>query len=438
MKLTASQIAEVTGGTVHGPDVTVDGAAIDSRALKPGALFVPVVAERDGHDFIDGALAAGAAAYLTARQPGGGTAIAVVDTSKALADLGAWARAQLAGPIVGITGSAGKTSTKDMLGGVLQPELPTAVSERSFNNELGVPLTLVNADDGTQVAVLEMGARGFGHIAWLCELARPDVGVVTNVAAAHTEMFGDLDGVARAKGELIASLPKTGTAVLNAMDERVMVMASRSAAPVLTFGVELGDVRALDGTLDDELRVSFRLESPWGQSMVRLQARGLHQAANAAAATAAALAIDIPFDRVVANLEKAPVSPWRMEVTRTATGALLINDAYNANPASVLAAFDALRAAPGQRRIAVLGPMLELGAVSDAEHHDLGATAKRMGIRLVAVAAPEYGAEQDVDSIDDALALLADIGEGDAVLIKASRAAGLERLAQRLSGSGEW
>ena len=438
MKLLASQVAEITGGTLHGPDVTVDGAAIDSRALRPGALFVPVVAQRDGHEFIEAALSAGAAAYLTARVPAGGTAVVVADTAKALAALGAWARAQLTGPVVGITGSTGKTSTKDMLGAVLEPELPTAISERSFNNELGVPLTLVNADDGTRAAVLEMGARGFGHIAWLCELARPDVGVVTNVATAHTEMFGDLDGVARAKGELIASLPKTGTAVLNAMDERVMLMASKSAAPVLTFGVAVGDVRAEDRSLDDELRVSFRLASPWGQATVRLEARGLHQAVNAAAAAAAALAIEIPFDRVVANLEKAPVSPWRMEVRRTPTGALLINDAYNANPASMLAALEALKAAPAQRRFAIVGPMLELGAVSEAEHHGLGAIAKDMGIRLIAVDAPQYGADEEVSSIDDALALLADIGQGDAVLIKASRAAGLERLAARLADGATW
>ena len=437
MKLLASQLAEITDGTLHGPDVTVDGAAIDSRTLPPGALFVPVVADRDGHEFIDAALAAGAAAYLTSRAPGQGTAIAVADTGAALAAVGAWARGQLAGPVVGITGSAGKTSTKDMLGAVLRPELPTAVSEKSFNNELGVPLTLVNADDGTRAAVLEMGARGFGHIAWLCELARPDIGVVTNVASAHTQMFQDLDGVARAKRELVIALPKTGTAVLNAMDERVMLMASHSAARVVTFGVEVGDVRAVRAALDDDLRVSFRLESDWGSGDVQLEARGKHQAANAAAAGAAALAIGVPFDRVVAGLESAPLSPWRMEVIRLPSGALLINDAYNANPASMIAALEALRAAPAKRKIAVVGPMLELGAISEEAHREVSLLADRMRIRLIAVDAPSYGAE-DVESIDDALALLVGIGEDDAVLIKASRAAGLERLAARLSEGSTW
>src|SRR5436305_3364685 len=272
VKLTAAKIADIARGTVHGPDVTVDGAAIDSRVLKPGALFVPVVAERDGHEFIDAALAGGAAAYLTARAPGGGTAVAVADTSVALTDLGRWARSRLAGPVVGVTGSAGKTSTKDLLGAVLRRVLPTVVSERSFNNELGVPLTLINGDDGTRAAVIEMGARGAGHIAWLCDVARPDVGIVTNVSAAHTELFGSLDAVAVAKGELVAALPSSGTAVVNAEDERVRAMASRAAATVLTFGVVDGDVRATAPVVDDELRVSFRLVSPWGGIDVRLGA----------------------------------------------------------------------------------------------------------------------------------------------------------------------
>ncbi|MBV8986855.1 MAG: UDP-N-acetylmuramoyl-tripeptide--D-alanyl-D-alanine ligase [Acidimicrobiia bacterium] len=438
MKLLASQVAEIAAGTLHGPDVTVDGAAIDSRVLRPGALFVPVVAERDGHDFIGAALDASAAAYLTTREPGDGTAVAVADTSAALAALGAWARRQLAGPVVGITGSAGKTSTKDMLGAVLRAELPTAVSERSFNNELGVPLTLVNADDGTRAAVLEMGARGHGHIAWLCELARPDIGIVTIVASAHTEMFGDLDGVAQAKGELIGALPRAGTAVLNANDERVMLMASRTDARVLTFGIEDGEVRATGVVVDEELQPSFRLESPWGSGDVRLHARGSHQALNAAAAAAAALVVGVSFDRVVDRLQSAPLSPWRMEVTRLPSGARLINDAYNANPASMMAALDALRAAPAKRRIAVVGPMLELGARSDEEHRDVTARADQLRIRLIAVAAPEYGAAENVESIEQALPLLEGLGDGDAVLVKASRAAGLERLAARLAGSTEW
>ncbi|MBV8160185.1 MAG: UDP-N-acetylmuramoyl-tripeptide--D-alanyl-D-alanine ligase [Acidimicrobiia bacterium] len=437
VKLVTSQIADVTDGRVSGPDVTVDGAAIDSRTLRPGALFVPMVAERDGHEFISDALARGAAAYLTARPPVGGTAVAVEDTSAALAALGRWARRRLPGPVVGITGSAGKTSTKDLLGAVLQRVLPTVVSERSFNNELGVPLTLVNGDDGTRAAVLEMGARGAGHIAWLCDMARPDVGLVTNVSAAHTELFGSVEAVALAKGELVAALPASGTAVLNAEDERVRRMSARTEARVVTFGVTEGDVRAVDAVVDDELRVSFRLVSPWGEADVRLGARGAHQAANAAAAAAAALALGVPVDHVAAGLASAVLSPWRMEVTRTPEGVLVINDAYNANPASTAAALRALAAAPAGRRIAVLGPMLELGELSEGEHRRIGALARSLGIEVLSLGAPGYGV-RSVGSVDEALGALGALGVGDAVLVKASRAAGLERLAARLTGGAGW
>jgi UDP-N-acetylmuramoyl-tripeptide--D-alanyl-D-alanine ligase len=437
VKLTAVQIAAVTGGVLHGPDVTVDGAAIDSRVLKPGALFVPVVAERDGHDYIAQALAAGAAAYLTARPPAAGTGIAVVDTAEALTALGRWARARLPGPVVGITGSAGKTSTKDLLGAVMQRALPTVVSERSFNNELGVPLTLVNGDDGTRGAVIEMGARGVGHIAWLCEIARPDAGIVTNVSAAHTELFGSLDAVAAAKGELVVALPASGTAVLNAEDERVLAMAGRTEARVLTFGIADGDVRAVDPVVDEELRVSFRLASPWGDIDVRLGARGLHQAANAAAAAAAALALDVSLEHVAAGLASASLSPWRMDVSRTPRGVLLINDAYNANPASTEAALRALAAVPARRRVAVLGPMLELGALSRAEHQRIGQVAASLGLEVVSVGAPDYGVD-NVDAIEGTRDILAALGDGDALLIKASRAAGLERLAARVVEDAAW
>jgi UDP-N-acetylmuramoyl-tripeptide--D-alanyl-D-alanine ligase len=429
-----AEVAAISGGTRHGPDVPVAGAAIDSRLLRPGQLFVPVVAARDGHDFIDAALGAGAAAYLTSQPPRGGTAVVVGETPTALAALGRWARDRLAGPVIGITGSVGKTSVKDMLGAVLRRRLPTAVSERSFNNELGVPLTLFNAGDDDRAAVVEMGARGLGHISWLCELARPDVGVVTNVAAAHTEMLGSLDGVARAKGELVEALPEAGTAVLNADDERVAAMAARTRARVVTFGVEKGDVRATEIHVDGELGVTFRLVSPWGDAEVRLGARGRHQAANASAAAAAALALDAGLDDVAAGLGAARLSPWRMDVGRAPSGALVINDAYNANPASTAAALEALAGTDVRRRIAVLGPMLELGADAEAEHRRVGELARALGVDLlVTVAAPAYGGE-DVETVEAALERLGSLGPGDAVLVKASRAAGLERLAAMLLG----
>ena len=236
MRCSAAELTAHLGGELVGPDVTVEGASIDSRTTRPGQLYVPIVAERDGHAFIPAALAAGAPACLTAQKPVSGTAIRVEDTAAALLRLGELARGRVGGAI-GVTGSVGKTTTKDLLAGCLASTFPTAASERSFNNELGLPLTLLNAPDDTRWAVLEMGARHVGDIARLAAVARPDVGVVTSVEMAHVEHFGDLDGVARAKGELVAALPAAGLAVLNADDPRVRAMASRSACPVLGYGV---------------------------------------------------------------------------------------------------------------------------------------------------------------------------------------------------------
>lgn len=424
-------------GTRVGPDVEVDGVTIDSRTVRGGELFVPVKGGRDGHEFIGDAVAAGAAAYLTEREPlagpsRGATAVMVADTAAALADLARQARNRLPDRIVGITGSTGKTSTKDLLAPVLASSGPCGVSERSHNNELGVPLTLLNAPDGARAVAVEMGARGAGHIRWLCELARPSVGVVTNVSHSHTAYLGSLDGVAAAKAELVESLPPSGTAVLNAGDARVAAMVARTAASVLTFGVGTGEVRATNVEVDAELRASFLLETPWGSAPVRLQMRGAHQAANAAAAAAAALALGTGLDAVAGGLARGVPSPWRMDLTRTPAGAVVINDAYNANPASTEAALHALASLPAKRRrLAVLGAMLELGEASAAEHRRIAALGAGLGIEVLAVATEEYGVPPLADA-DAAAAALAPLGPDDAVLVKASRAGGLELLAARL------
>ncbi len=437
MKWRAAAIAEAVDGVLSGPDTEVTGATIDSRSVVGGELFGPVRAARDGHDFIGGALDAGAAAYLSAQAAGPGTAILVGDTMIALADLGRAARSRLGDRVVGITGSAGKTSTKDLLAAVLGGSLRTAASERSFNNELGVPLTLLNAADDIDVVVVEMGARGVGHIATLCSIARPTIGVVTNVGLAHTEMLGSLDNVARAKAELIEALPSSGTAVLNADDGRVMAMRSVSSAEVLTYGLAGGDVRACDVVLDGELRPSFRLASPWGTVEVHLAVRGAHNAANAAAAAAVALVQGVSIDDVATGLGGAHSSPWRMELSRSLDGGLVLNDAYNANPASTEAALRSLAALDVKRRVAVLGPMCELGEHAAAEHARIGALARSLGIDLlVTVGAPLYEGE-DVADIAGAVTLVGPVEPGDAVLVKGSRAAGLERLATVLTASVE-
>jgi len=433
----AAAIAEAVGGVLSGPDTEVRGATIDSRSIAGGELFVPVRAARDGHDFIAEALDAGAVAYMTSQPPGPGTAVLVDDTTAALGKLGRAARDRLGDRVVGITGSAGKTSTKDLLAAVLDGPFRPAASERSFNNELGVPLTLVNAPDDADAAVVEMGARGPGHIATLCRIARPTVGVVTNVGLAHTETLGSLDGVARAKAELVEALPPSGTAVLNADDDRVAAMRSASTAAVLTYGVVQGDVRACDLVVDQDLRPSFRLASPWGSVDVRLAVRGAHQAANAAGAAAAGLAVGVPLEAVAAGLGRARSSPWRMELNRSLDGGLVLNDSYNANPASTEAALRSLASLDATRRVAVLGPMFELGEHSVTEHRRVGALARDLGIDLlVTVGAPAYGGE-DVADIAAAVLLIGPAGPGDVVLVKGSRAAGLERLATVLTGSVE-
>jgi UDP-N-acetylmuramoyl-tripeptide--D-alanyl-D-alanine ligase len=431
--LLTSEIAKATGGVLSGTDVEVSGATIDSRQVAAGQLFVPVVAARDGHDFVAAAVAGGAAAYLTSRGPVedvDATAVEVGDTVEALAAMGRHARTRLPERVVGITGSVGKTSVKDLLAVALAARWRTSASVGSFNNELGVPLTLVNAADDTEALVVEMGARGVGHIAQLCALASPTVGVVTRVAAVHTETFGALEEVAAAKGELVEALPGGGYAILNAGDPFVAAMASRTTAETVTFG-DGGDVRAEAAALDDELRPSFQLVTPWGSAPVRLEVRGEHMIDNALAAAASALVCGVPVADVAEALGTAALSRWRMDLVRLASGALVVNDAYNANPTSMAAALRALAGLPARRRVAVLGLMAELGASSDEEHVAAGRLARDLGVEVIGVAAPAYGGTT-VGNVDDVPAALGPLGGGDAVLLKGSRVAGLERLMELL------
>jgi UDP-N-acetylmuramoyl-tripeptide--D-alanyl-D-alanine ligase len=359
--------------------------------------------------------------------------------------------------VVGITGSVGKTSTKDLAAAALARRWRTAASEKSFNNELGVPLTLANAPDDTEVAVIEMGARGPGHVALLCDVARPGIGVVTAVAAVHTELFGSLEAIARAKGELVEALPRGGTAVLNLDDPAVAAMAGRAGAGVEVLGYSVhgasgaggasaasgaggvsgasrAEVVATEVTVDDELHPAFRLRSPWGSAEVRLGVRGAHHVGNALAAAAVALRCEVPLDDVVAALAEASLSPWRMSLEHTPDGGTVLNDAYNANPTSMEAALRSLARLPAQRRVAVVGEMAELGSLARDAHRRVADLAAELGVELVVVGTPLYGPAPVAD-LDDALVVLrrdGPVGPGTAVLVKASRVAGLERLAERL------
>jgi UDP-N-acetylmuramoyl-tripeptide--D-alanyl-D-alanine ligase len=427
VRSSASELAAHLGAQLIGRDVDIEGASIDSRTIRPGQLYVPIVAERDGHAFIPAALESGASAYLTAQEPVGGTGIRVHDTAAALLSLGALARDGVSGAI-GITGSVGKTTTKDLLADCLASTFRTGASEGSFNNELGLPLTLLNAPHAAQWVVVEMGARGTGQIEQLAEIARPEVGVVTRVAKAHLEYFGDLDGVASAKGELIAALPTSGLAVLNFDDPRVRNMVKLSACPVLGYSVCAGaEIRADDITIDRDLRPRFRLSSPWGQTEVRLSMRGVHQVANALAAATVALWCGVPIETVAAVLATSQGSPLRMEVHHVPSGPVLVVDCYNANPASVEAAVRSLAALTGERKLALLGLMAELGENSECEHRRIALLAAELGVEVVGYRTTLYGGG-NVTGVGEAVALLRTLGPHDAALVKVSRVARLEEV----------
>lgn len=427
MRFTAGEIASATGGRLVGDDVTIDGASIDSRTIERGRLFVPIVGERvDGHDFIDPAMTL----YLTARRHVGGNAVEVVDTGEALIALGRAARTRIPDRVVGITGSVGKTTVKDLLTAVLRTRFETLASPGNFNTEIGLPLTLLNGSERADAAVLEMGARGIGHISLLCSIGAPTVGVVTAVAPVHTEVFGTIDDVASGKSELVAALPASGTAVLNGDDARCAAMAAVTDARVLTYRVDGdADLVAADVQFDDELRPRFTARTPWGDAEVRVNVRGVHQVSNALAAVGAALAVGATLDDVVAGLSRVELSHWRMDLQRSAAGARIINDAYNASPISMDAALRTLAALDAERHIAFLGTMAELEDAA-AAHRDVAALATSLGVRVIAVDEPRYGVE-NVGSISEA-ARAVDIGPRDAVLVKASRSVGLEALAAEL------
>jgi UDP-N-acetylmuramoyl-tripeptide--D-alanyl-D-alanine ligase len=431
MRFRASDVAAATGGRLVGPDVDIDGAGFDTRTLGSGQLFVPLIAERDGHDFIDDALAAGAAAYLTSRPAVGGTAIEVVDTLRALMALAAERRRSFGGYVIGITGSVGKTSTKDMARAALAVSRRTTANERSFNNEQGLPTTILNTPDDTEVMVLEMGMRGLGDIEALCRIATPHVGLVTRVAEAHSDLVGGIDGVGQAKSELIASLPNDGIAILNADDRRVRAMSSLTSSRCLLFGeADDADVRVRNVVLDELARPSFVVQTPWGSAEVQLSISGRHMAVNAAAALACVGAVGGDVVAGAAALSKVGLTPMRMQVGRSVSGAIILNDAYNANPTSMRAAIDALVDLAATRRVAILGVMAEISDAA-AEHRAIAGYAADRGIELIAVGTDLYGVEPS----GDAAAALGLLTGDDAVLVKASRVAGLETLAALLIAS---
>jgi UDP-N-acetylmuramoyl-tripeptide--D-alanyl-D-alanine ligase len=453
-----AEIAEATDGTVcdGDPATLVSGAAfVDSRHVRRGGLFVALRGEHvDGHAFAGAAIDGGAAAVLAARRVGR-PAVVVEDT---LAALGALTRVVIDRlpdlRIVAVTGSQGKTSTKDLIASILESAGPTVAAEGSFNNEIGVPLTALQATAGTRYLVVEMGSRGVGHISYLCRITPPDVGVVLNVGVAHLGEFGSQERIASAKAELVEALSADGTAVLNATDARVAAMSSRTSARVLTFGASPdADVQIRDLTVDGAGHPRFGLVHAGERRQVTLPLVGAHQATNAAAAAGAAMACGLTLAAVASVLPTVTErSPWRMEVRERRDGVTVINDAYNANPDSMRAALESLVAiahgrGEGVRTWAVLGEMRELGAASRKEHEAIGRLVARSRVSRLIVVGEEarslqVGASREpgwrgesalVPDAEQAVQLVGgQLSAGDIVLVKASRAAGLEQIAERL------
>lgn len=435
MRFSAAALATTVGGALAGPDVHVKGVSTDSRSLRAGQLFVPLIGRRDGHEFIADAVKAGAPAYLTA-EPGKVTvdasAILVGDTGAALAAIGRAARARLCHHVIGITGSVGKTTVKDLVTGVLSTTFRTSSSYKSFNNEIGVPLTLANAPGDTEAVVVEMGARGKGHIRYLCEIAEPTIGVVTRVGLAHTQYFGSVEGVAAAKAELVESLPTSGTAVLNADDPLVLAMRDKTQGHVILYGMSpQADVTASDLVLDQLARPAFRLTTPAGAADVRLALLGAHQVSNALAAAATALAAGVPFGAIADGLSAVTSPQCRMSLRTPREGVIVVDDTYNANPTSARAALETIAAMDGSRRIAVLGEMAELGPASDERHRMIAEMAASLGIQVIAYRTEAYGIES-VGTEDELLARIRPFHEGDVILVKGSRAAGMEAVVEVL------
>jgi UDP-N-acetylmuramoyl-tripeptide--D-alanyl-D-alanine ligase len=456
IEMTLGEVAGIVNGRLRhaDPHTLVTGSVeFDSRAVTPGGLFLALLGERvDGHDYLATALANGAVAGVVTREVDR-PSIVVDDGFAALAALAAAVIRRLPDTtVIGITGSSGKTSTKDLLAQVLAGHGATIAPPGSFNNELGHPYTVLRATPDTRYLVLETSARGIGHIRYLTEIAPPRIGVVLNVGSAHLGEFGSREAIAQAKGELVEALPSDGVAILNGDDPLVADMASRTSARVITVGESAGaDVRAEDVTQDDLGRASFTLVGRGVRAAVALGLVGAHHVGNALAAAAVALECGMDLPGIAAALGAAtPTSRWRMEVTERSDGVVVINDAYNANPESMRAALKALasvarsRRAAGGRSFAVLGEMAELGPDGPAEHDALGRLAVRLDIsRVVAVgeqARPiQHGAALEgswngesswVPDADAAIALLRDeLRRGDVVLVKASRAASLERVA---------
>ena len=450
---TIEDIVRGTRGALLGGDlgIAVAGISIDSRSLGVGEVFFAVRGERqDGHAFLLDAVGRGAACLVIHSVPDDlppGVPIVLVDeTTKALGRLGAWHRQRFTIPVAAVTGSNGKTTTKEMMAAVLASLGPVLKPESSFNNQWGLPLTLVKLTAEHRAAALELGTNRPGEIAALAEIARPTIAAVTTVSPAHTEFLGSLDDVQREKSALVRAIPADGAVVLNADDPRVLAMAALSAARVWTFSaLGASDIRAAGEISETPDGIGFALETPEGRRKVRLRFAGRHNVTNALAAAGVGAALGLPLERIAQGLEAARPAKGRC-VWRRCGALRILDDTYNANPVSVRAALDTLSAeAWGARRVVVLGDMLELGPIAEAEHRAMGRAVAASGAaefvglgraaRLAVEAARKAGLAEShhAETFEDTVAhLLKRLAPGDAVLVKGSRGMRMERVVDAL------
>lgn len=435
MRIAASVVAEITSGRLLGTDCEAEGFAFDSRALVRGQAFVAIRAERDGHEFLSNARDSGAAFAIveSGRSIEGLSCIEVDNTEIALARLATTVRSTrmsaLQNRVIGVTGSAGKTSTKDFIHSVLSTKYRHAYcSPVSLNNDIGVPVTIMNAPNECDALVLEMGMRGFGEIRRLCDIGQPHIGVLTNIGDAHSERVGGIEGVAKAKFELLHALPHDGIAILNADNEMSMKYRASLSSRVVTFGSRSdADVCwSIESTDDNGCAVAtFSMSDDRATGRVGLP--GTHMVANAAAAVAVGLMCEIPLQQCVSALDSPTVQKGRMQWKTGSGGIRILDDTYNANTLSMIAALEMLATMPGAR-VAVLGQMSEISD-SEKQHLLIANIARDYGIELLACETPLYGTE--AFTIEDIVARIRNMGDV-CVLVKGSRVAGTERVVQLL------
>lgn len=449
-----AEICQVTGGTLiaGSPEAVVMGVSTDSRQVQSGDLFVALPGERvDGHQFLGSAWNRGARAALISRprgmEPGWSGVILVEDTVRALGQLAAYHRRRFTLPVVGITGSVGKTSTKDMTAGVLGQRLRVLKSEGNLNTDIGLPLTLFHLTGEHQVAVLEMAMRALGEINYLCRIASPRVGIITTVGETHLEVLGSLENIARAKGELVAALPPDGVAILNGDNPWTRGMAARFPGRSIFFGVGPDNDIRPERISVAGAGTAYRLSTPAGEVEVNLAFLGRHQVMNSLAAAAAGLAFGLGLGEIKAGLEDFQATAMRMEMLH-GEGLTLLNDAYNASPTSTRAAIQTLgEVASHQRKLALLGGMLELGSYTETGHREVGEAAAAIGVdylitvgelgRLIAQGASVGGLPEariiTARDNQEALTILMDlIKAGDFLLVKGSRGMRMEEIVEPL------